>query len=63
MSFLPKTQVVVFLDPKYIDVSENELDLTTIAINAIETPPTVKEKKLEKSQSGIPSDLLPALQM
>ena len=46
--FLPKSQVVGFLDPECIDVSEVELDITTIAINAIETPPTVKEKKFEK---------------
>ena len=54
--FLPKGQVVGFLDPECIDVSEIELDITTIAINAIETPPTVKEKKLENFQSDIPSD-------
>ena len=41
--FLPKSQVVRFLDPECIDVSEIELDITTIAINAIETPPTVKQ--------------------
>ena len=43
--FLLKSQVVVFLDPECTDVSEIELDITTIAINVIETPPTVKEKK------------------
>ena len=47
--FLPRSQVVGFLDPECIDVSEIELDITTIAINAIETPPTFKEKKFEKS--------------
>ena len=56
--FLPKSQVVGFLDPECIDVSEIELDITTIAFNAIETPPAVKEKKLEKSQSDIPSDFI-----
>ena len=56
--FLPKSQVVGFLDPECIDVSEIELDITTIAINAIETPSTVKEKKLEKSQSDMPSDFI-----
>ena len=56
--FLTKSQVVGFLDPECIDVSEIELDITTIAINAIETPPTVKERKLEKSQSDIPSDFI-----
>ena len=56
--FLPKSQVIGFLDPECIDVSEIEIDMTTIAINAIEAPPTVKEKKLENSQSGIPSDFI-----
>ena len=40
--FLPRSQVVRFLDPECIDVSEIELDITTITINAIKTPPTVK---------------------
>ena len=53
--FLPKSQVVGFLDPECIDVSEIELDITKIAISGIETPPTVREKKLEESQSSIPS--------
>ena len=56
--FLPKSQVVGFLDPECIDICEIELDITTIAINAIETPPTVKEKKLDKPQSDIPSDFI-----
>ena len=56
--FLPKSQVVGFLDPECIDVSEIELDITTIAINAIETPPTVKEKMLGKPQSNIPSNFI-----
>ena len=56
--FLPKSQVVGFLDPECIDVSEIELDITTIAINAIETPPTIKEKKLNKPQHDIPSDFI-----
>ena len=56
--FLPKIQVVGFLDPECIDVSKIELDITTTAINAIETPPTIKEKKLEESQSSIPSDFI-----
>ena len=55
---LPKSQVVGSLDPECIDVSEIELDITTIAINAIEIPPTVKERKLEESQSNIPSDFI-----
>ena len=56
--FLPKSQIVAFLDPECIDASEIELDIITIAINAIETPPTVKEKKLDKSQSDVPSDFI-----
>ena len=56
--FLPKSQVVGFLDLECIDVSEIELDITNIAINAIEIPPTVKEKKLENSQSDILSDFI-----
>ena len=56
--FLPKSQVVGFLDPECIAVSEIELDITTIDINDIETPSTVKEKKLEKSRSDIPSDFI-----
>ena len=56
--FLPKSQVVGFLDPECIDVSEIEFDMTTIVINAIETPPTVKEKKLGNFQIDIPSDFI-----
>ena len=56
--FLPKSQVVGFLDPECIDVSEIEIEITTIAINAIETPPTVKEKKLNTPQPDIPSDFI-----
>ena len=55
--FLPKNQVVGFLDQEGIDVSEIELYIT-ITINAIETSPTVKEKKLENFQSGIPSNFI-----
>ena len=56
--FLPKSQVIGFLDLECINVSEIELDMTTIVINAIEIPPTVKEKKLENSQTDIPSDFI-----
>ena len=56
--FLSENQVVGFLDPEGIDVSEIELYRTTITINAIETPPTVKEKKPENFQPGIPSDFI-----
>ena len=41
-----------------IDVSEIELNITTITINAMETPPTVKEKKMENFQPGVPSDFI-----
>ena len=51
--FLPKKQIVGFLDPEGNDVSEIKLD-----INAIETPPTVKEKKVENFQLGVPSDFI-----
>ena len=61
--FLPKNQVVGFLDPECINVSEIELDITTITINVIETPPTVKEKKPENFQTGILSDFITSLQM
>ena len=56
--FSPKSQAVGFLGPECIDVSEIELDITTIVINAIETPPTVNKKKLDKPQSDIPSDFI-----
>ena len=35
-----------------------ELNITTIAINTTETPPTFKEKKLGTTQSDIPSDFI-----
>ena len=56
--FLPKSQVVGFLDPECIDISEIEIEIITIAINAIETPPAVKEKKLNTPQPDIPSDFI-----
>ena len=56
--FLPKGQVVGFLDPECIDISEIELDTLTIAINAIESPPTIKEKKLDKPECDIPHDFI-----
>ena len=56
--FSPKNQVVGFLDPEGIHVSEIELDITIISINAMETPPTVKEKKSENFQPGVPSDFI-----
>ena len=56
--FLPKNQVVGFLDPEGIDVSEIKLDITTITINAMETPPTVNGNKVENFQPGVPSDFI-----
>ena len=56
--FLPKGQVVGFLDPECIDISEIELDIATIAVNAIDSPTTVKEKVSKKSQCDMPSDFI-----
>ena len=56
--FLPKNEVVGFLDPEGINVSEIKLDITTITINPTETPPTVKEKRMENFQPGVPSDFI-----
>ena len=56
--FLPKRQVVGFLDPECIDISEIELDIATIAVNAIDSPTTIQEKTAKKSQCDIPSDFI-----
>ena len=56
--FLPKEQVVGFLDPECIDISEIELDIATIAANAIDSPTTIKEKVSKKSQCDMPSDFI-----
>ena len=56
--FLPKGQVVGFLDPECIDISEIELDIATIAVNAIDSPMTIKEKVSNKSQCEMPSDFI-----
>ena len=56
--FLPKGQVVGFLDPDGLDISEVELDITTITVNAIDSPATIKEKMANKSQNDIPSDFI-----
>ena len=42
--FLLKGQVVGFLDPECIDISEIELDIATITVNALEGLTTIKEK-------------------
>ena len=36
--FLPKGQVVGFLDAEYIDVSEINLDIASITVNSMNTP-------------------------
>ena len=56
--FLPKGQVVGFLDPECIDISEIELDIATITVNAIDSPTTIKEKVSKKSQCDMPSDFI-----
>ena len=56
--FLPRGQVVGFLDPECIDISEVELDIATIAVNAIDSPTTIKEKVSKKSQCDMPSDFI-----
>ena len=56
--FLSKGQVVGFLDPECIDISEIELDIATITVNSLESPTTIKEKMLNKPQCDIPSDLI-----
>ena len=56
--FLPKGQVVGFLDAECIDVSEIELDIATVTVNAMGIPTTIKEKVMKKDQSAIPSDFI-----
>ena len=56
--FLPKGQVVGFLDAECIDVSEIELDIATVTVNAMGIPTSIKEKVMKKDQSAIPSDFI-----
>ena len=56
--FLPKGQVVGFLDAECIDVSEIELDIATVTVNAMDIPTTIKEKVMKKDQNVIPSDFI-----
>ena len=57
--FLPKGQVVGFLDPVSIDVSEIKLDIATVTVNAMDIPTTIKEKVMQKYyQNTIPSDFI-----
>ena len=46
------------MDPDGLDISEVELDITTITVNAIDSPATIKEKMANKSQNDIPSDFI-----
>ena len=56
--FLPKGQVVGFLDAECIDVSEIELDIATVTVNAMDIPTTIKEKVVKKDQNAVPSDFI-----
>ena len=56
--FLPKGQVVGFLDAECIDVSEIKLDIATVTVNAMDIPTTIKEKVMKKDQNAIPSDFI-----
>ena len=56
--FLPKAQVVGFLDAECIDVSEIELDIATVTVNAMDILTTIKEKVMKKDQNAIPSDFI-----
>ena len=56
--FLSKGQVVGLLDPECIDISEIELDIVTITVNALESPTTIKEKMSNKLQGDMPSDFI-----
>ena len=50
--------MVGFLDPECIEISEIELDIATIAVNAIDSPTTIKEKVSYKSQCDMPFDFI-----
>ena len=56
--FLSNGQVVGFLDPECSDISEIELDITTITMNILEGPTTIKEKLSTKHQNDMPSDFI-----
>ena len=56
--FLPKGQVVGFLDAECINVSEIKLDMATVTVNAMDIPTTIKEKVMKKDQNAIPSDFI-----
>ena len=50
--------MVGFLDAECIDVSEIELDIATVTVNAMDIPTTIKEKVMKKDQSAMPSDFI-----
>ena len=56
--FLPKGQVVGFLDAECINVSEIELDIASVTVNAMDIPTTIKEKVMMKDQNTVPSDFI-----
>ena len=56
--FLPKGQVVGFLDAECIDVSEIKLDIASVTVNAMDIPTTIKEKVMKKDQNTVPSDFI-----
>ena len=56
--FLPKGQVVRFLDAEYIDVSEINLDIASVTVNTMNIPTTIKEKIVTKNQDTVPSDFI-----
>ena len=56
--FLPKGQVVGFLDSECIDVSEIELHIASVTVNAMDTPTTITEKIIKTDQCDIPSDFI-----
>ena len=56
--FLPKGQVVGFLDAEYIDVSEINLDIASVTVSSMNTPTTIKEKIVTTNQNIAPSDFI-----
>ena len=53
--------MVGFLDAECIDVSEIELDIATVTVNAMDIPTTIKEKVMKKDQNAILLTLSPVL--
>ena len=50
--------MVGFLDAEYIDVSEINLDIASVTVNAMDIPTTLKEKIMTKNQNTVPSDFI-----